>query len=104
MALGMVESHVIILEVKTIIVISVLYLGPIDRDTTHKYRQSALLGYHTGAFHLNRGRESRHIGTFQYILASVGVIIPDPVSIKIRLHGSKAMHPAERHISACETT
>ena len=89
MDLGIVEEHVIIVEVKTIIVISFLYVSSIDQDTTHKSRQSALLGYPTGASHLNSCQESRHIGTFQYFLASVGVIIPDHVCIKIRSHVSK---------------
>ena len=85
-------------------VISVLYLSPIDRDTTHKYRQSALLGYPIYESHLNSCWESMHIGTFPYVLASVGVIMTDPGGIKIRSHGSKAialyayMHPDERHI------
>ena len=105
MDLCMVEAlYLIIVEVKTIIIISVLYLSLIDRETTHKYRQCALLSYTTGASHLNSCWVSRHIGTFQYVLASMGVIMSDPVGIKIRSHGSKAVHPAERHISACETT
>ena len=90
----MVEANVMIVEVKTIIVISVLYLRPIDRDTTRKYRLRALLGYPTGASHVHSCRESRHIGTFQYVFATVGVIIPDPGGIQIHSHGSKAMHPA----------
>ena len=40
------------MEVKTIILTSVLYLSPIDRDITYNYRTSALLGYPKGAFHL----------------------------------------------------